>query len=940
MIHLKIDGIPVSVPEGTTILDAARFADISIPTLCHHPKLKPYGGCRLCIVEIKGNPRLVSSCTTPVSEDMDVITTNSRIEKLRRTLLELLLSDHPNDCMVCEKAGDCSLQELAYFYGVSPSNPHLLKGDKGGFSGERRIYEKRDGNPFIERDMEKCILCGKCVRICDEVQGVGAIDISYRGFNAKVCPPFEKDLDCEFCGQCVSVCPTGALTGKMWGKKGRQKDIKEINTICAYCGCGCSITLHVRRNEVIRVSSREDTLNEGRLCAKGRFGYSFINSPERLTRPLIRIAPKDNPPLSPIKLRGDEGGVTKLRTPNSKIFREASWDEALSLISSRLQKIRSKFGPDSIGGLASARCTNEENYLFQKFMRCAIGTNNVDHCARYCHSATVAGLATVFGSGAMTNSIPEIENNDVIFVIGSNTTETLPIVGLRIKKAVQNGAKLIIADPRKINLVRFSSIRMQHKPGTDVALLNGIMHVILKEKLTDNHFINEWTEGFDAFKKSIEDFTPEKAEKITGVPKKDIIAAARLYGRAEKAAIYYTMGITQHSHGTQNVFSVANLALMTGNLGREGTGVNPLRGQNNVQGACDVGCLPNQYPGYQKVDLKAIKDKFEAAWGVQLSDKSGITATEMTLAAGEGKLKALYIMGENPVISDPDVNHTVKALKNLDFLVVQDIFMTETAELADVVLPAACFAEKEGTFTNTERRLQRVRKAVTPPGNAKEDSAIIIELSRHMGFEMNYNFIEEVFQEVGRLWPAVAGITYNRIKSSGLQWPCPTLNHPGTPYLFKGGFPRGKAAFTAVQYTASKELPDKEYPFILSTGRQLFHYHTGSMTRKVPELNKVAPGPYIEINPDDAKKFKIQNGSLLKVSSKRGSITLKALISGRPLKGMVFIPFHYKEAAANILTNPQLDPICKIPEFKVCAVRIELAAEEASRLKTTKQANL
>jgi formate dehydrogenase major subunit/formate dehydrogenase alpha subunit len=535
----------------------------------------------------------------------------------------------------------------------------------------------------------------------------------------------------------------------------------------------------------------------------------------------------------------------------------------------------------------------------------------------------VAGLATVFGSGAMTNSIPEIENNDVIFVIGSNTTETHPIVGLRMKKAVKKGAKIIVADPRKIDLVRFSTVWMQHKPGTDVVLLNAIMHVILKEKLTDKKFIDEWTEGFEVFAKTLDEYTPEKAAKITGVPSKQIIEAARLYGKAERPAIYYTMGITQHSHGTQNVFAIANLALMTGNLGRESTGVNPLRGQNNVQGSTDMGCIPNQYPGYQRVDLPAIREKFESAWGVPLSEKPGLTATEMTVAAYEGRLKALYIMGENPAISDPDINHAVKALKNLDFLVVQDIFMTETAELADVVLPSSCFAEKDGTFTNTERRLQRVRKAVSPPGLAKDDSSIIIELSRRMGYDMEYNFNEEILQEIGKLWPAVAGITYGRIECFGLQWPCPTLNHPGTQYLFKGGFPRGKAAFTAVHYSRSKELPDKSYPFILTTGRQLFQYHTGSMTRKVKELNKVAPEAYVEINPEDASRLGIKDGDMLKVSSRRGSIDLKALISERPGKGLVFIPFHYKEAAANILTNSELDPTCKIPEFKVCAVNIE-----------------
>jgi len=535
----------------------------------------------------------------------------------------------------------------------------------------------------------------------------------------------------------------------------------------------------------------------------------------------------------------------------------------------------------------------------------------------------VAGLATVFGSGAMTNSIPEIENNDVIFVIGSNTTETHPIIGLRMKKAVRKGAKIIVADPRKINLVRFASVWLQQKPGTDVLLLNAMMHVLLKEKLIDKDFINEWTEGFDIFKKSLEEFTPQRAEKITGVLRQDIIKAAILYGEAERPAIYYTMGITQHSHGTQNVFAVANLALMTGNLGRESTGVNPLRGQNNVQGATDMGCIPNQYPGYQRVDFNSIKEKFESAWGAKLSDRPGLTATEMTIAAQSGSLKALYVMGENPVMSDPDINHTKSALKKLDFMVVQDIFMTETAELADVVLPSSCFAEKDGTFTNTERRLQRVRKAVMPPGEAREDSAIIMELSKRMGYDMKYNFIEEVLREVGTVWPAVAGITYGRLESSGLQWPCPTLDHPGTPYLFKGGFPRGRATFTPVNYNPSRELPDRDYPFLLSTGRQLFQYHTGSMTRRVKELHMVSPEPYIEVNPLDAKQLTIYNGDMLKVSSRRGSILVKALISEKPARGMVFMPFHYKEAAANVLTNTQLDPICKIPELKVCAVALE-----------------
>ena len=535
----------------------------------------------------------------------------------------------------------------------------------------------------------------------------------------------------------------------------------------------------------------------------------------------------------------------------------------------------------------------------------------------------MAGLATVFGSGAMTNSITEIETHDVIFVIGSNTTETHPIIGLKMKKAVRRGAELIIADPRKIDLVRFSQLWLQHRPGTDAALLNAIMHVIVKEGLTDKKFIEERTEGFESFKESLDDYTPEAGERITGVPKNDIIKAALLYGNAVRPGIYYTMGITQHTHGTENVYAIANLALMTGNLGRESTGVNPLRGQNNVQGATDMGCIPDMYPGYQKITIPGIRQKFQMAWGVKLSDKEGLTATEMTAAALEGSLKALYIMGENPVLSDPHMSHTIAALKKLDLLVVQDIFMTETAELADVVLPAACFAEKDGTFTNTARTVQRVRKAVNPPGEAREDSFIITELSKRLGYEMAYDSIEDVFREAGQLWPALAGIAYRRIAKTGLQWPCPTLEHPGTQYLFKGGFPRGKAAFTAVRYRPSEELPDEDYPFLLSTGRQLFQYHTGSMTRKIDAINTVSPSAYLEIHPDDANILNVCDGEMVKVSSKRGSIDVRLSISGRPSKGLVFMPFHFKEAAANVLTNTALDPVSKIPELKVCAVKIE-----------------
>jgi formate dehydrogenase alpha subunit len=526
----------------------------------------------------------------------------------------------------------------------------------------------------------------------------------------------------------------------------------------------------------------------------------------------------------------------------------------------------------------------------------------------------------------MTNSIPEIENHDLIFVIGSNTTETHPIIGLKMKKAVRRGADIMVADPRKIDLVRFSRLWLQHRPGTDIALLNSIMHVIVKEELIDRKFIAERTGGFESFRESLNEYTPERGSMITGVPKDAIIKAALLYGNAVRPGIYYTMGITQHTHGTENVFAIANLALMTGNLGRESTGVNPLRGQNNVQGATDMGCIPDFFPGYQKITMHGIREKLEQAWGVRLPDSIGLTATEMMRAAENGNLKALYILGENPVLSDPDVHHTIRALNRLDFLVVEDIFLTETARLADVVFPAACFAEKDGTFTNTARMVQRVRKAVEPPGGAKEDSLIIVELAKRFGFDMTYDIIEDVFRETGKLWPALAGISYRRITESGLQWPCPTHNHPGTRYLFKGSFPRGKAPFNPVEFRPSDELSDHEYPFLLSTGRHLFHYHTGSMTRRVDAIDRISPCAYVEMHQDDAYTLCVSDGEAVRVSSRRGAIELIVRISDRPAKGVVFIPFHYREAAANVLTNAALDPISKIPELKVCAVKIERIA--------------
>ncbi len=536
----------------------------------------------------------------------------------------------------------------------------------------------------------------------------------------------------------------------------------------------------------------------------------------------------------------------------------------------------------------------------------------------------MASLATIFGSGAMTNSIREIEENEVIFIIGSNTKETHPVIANMMIKAYRKGAKIIVADPRKVAMCRFSYLWLRQRPGTDIALLNSMAHVIINEGLYDRVFINQNTTNFDEWKNSIMDFTPEVGERLTGVPKADIVKAAITYGSSKRAAIYYTMGITQHSHGTENVNAIANLALLTGNIGREFSGINPLRGQNNVQGACDAGCLPNVYPGYQRVNIPEIQKKFESAWGVSLSSSVGLTALEITENAIKGKIKAVYVMGENPVLGDPNIGHTLKGFKNLDFLVVQDIFLTETGRLAHVVFPAACFAEKEGTFINTERRVQRVRKALNPPGESKEDLWIISELSRHMGYDMNYSSPEQVFEELGSLWPALEGITYSRIEKVGIQWPCPTKNHPGTEYLYKGGFPRGKVQFTHVVYIPPAEKTDNEYPFLLTSGRHLFHYHFGSMTGRVKGIEKHSGEPYIEINPDDATALKISDGDSVKVSSRRGQIQLKARLTERVNTGEVFIPMHYGKAAINILTNnAALDKFAKTPEYKVTAVKIE-----------------
>ncbi len=901
-ITLTIDGKQAEVNPGISIYWAAKSVGVEIPHLCYEEDLPAISSCRLCVVEVEGTKNLPASCSHPAVAGMVVHTTSERVQKARRINLDLILSDHKIECITCEKSGSCALERYAYEFGIAEPR----------FSGEKNDLPVDEDNPFIERDYGKCILCGRCVLACAEIQYDSAIDYAGRGFGAHISTAFNRPLDqttCEFCGLCISVCPVGALTEKDRRKMGREWELKKNHTICPYCGCGCTLEVNVHDGKVVKVmaptgrEANKNTVNKGNLCVKGKFGLRYLNHGDRLRAPLIK---------------------------KNGAFEEASWDDALDLVARRLGEIKEKHGADALGGLSSAKCTNEENYIFQKFMRACIGTNNVDHCARLCHASTVAGLARAFGSGAMTNSIGELRFVDCFFVTGSNTTEAHPIIGLEIKAAVQkHGAKLIIADPREIDLVRFATLWLRHKNGTDVALFNGIMHVIIEEGLEDSSFVAERTEDYEKFKAVVKDYTPEKAEAITEVPRAQIVEAARIYAQAGTSSIIYSMGITQHTTGTDNVLSLANLAMLTGNVGRRSTGVNPLRGQNNVQGACDLGALPNVYPGYQKVDVPEIRTRFEKAWGATLSPEPGLTVVEMLHAVEDGRIRGMYIMGENPYLSDPNVNRVKKDLEKMEFLVVQDIFLSETASLADVVLPAAAFAEKDGSFTNTERRVQLFEQVLDPPGQALTDWEIVCQVADRLGYPMSYSGTAQIMDEIAGLTPIYGGMSHHRIRGRGLQWPCPDPGHPGTPYLHKGTFSRGKGLFHPVEYIPPAELPDKEYPLVLTTGRILYHFHTGTMSRRNEGLDAIRPDGFVEIHPDDARVLDCTDGEMVEISSRRGSITAKAVVTPRSRPGMIFMTFHYAESAANVLTHDTLDPIAKIPEYKVCAVKISKPAPAA-----------
>ncbi|MFZ5827119.1 MAG: formate dehydrogenase subunit alpha [Bacillota bacterium] len=688
---------------------------------------------------------------------------------------------------------------------------------------------------------------------------------------------------------------------------------RATTTTCSYCGVGCTLELHTVGERIYKVTSPTDAVvNRGNLCVKGRFGFDYVHNPGRLTQPLVR--------------RGGKPGARR-GTPEYGTLEPATWDEALDLIATRLNGIKAQHGPDAIGGFSSAKCTNEENYLFQKWVRACIGTHNVDHCSRLCHASSVTAVNMAIGSLAMTNSIGELRDEiDCLLITGSNTTENHPIIALEMKAAIARGAKLILVDPREIELAEFATYHLQQRSGTDTAVFNAMAHVIIAEGLWNKRFVDDRTEGFEKLAESVKDCTPEWAEEISGVPADAIRGAARLYATSNASGIFWGMGISQHHNGTETALTLTNLALLCGQIGRPGTGLNPLRGQNNVQGSGDMGCLPNLLPGYVRSNDEAHLDRVGRLWGVRLSRRPGLTSTELTELMGEGKVKGLYVMGENPMLTDPNLNHARACFEELEFLAVQDIFLTETAEMADVVLPAAAFAEKEGTFTNTERRVQRVRKAVEPPGEARLDWQVLCDLSTRMGYPMQYAHPGEILAEIGECVPDYKGITWERLEAGqGIQWPCPDESHPGTRFLFAETFPRGRGKLHPVRYQPPAEPTDQEYPYILTTGRVLFHWHGGVISRRSEGLDAIAPEALVEIHPEDAVRLGLSDAGWVRVTSRRGEVRAKARVTERTLPGSIFMTFHYAEAAVNLLTIDRLDPLAKIPEFKVCAVRLEPA---------------
>ncbi|WP_353193164.1 formate dehydrogenase subunit alpha [Pandoraea pnomenusa] len=903
-VTLEIDGEQVTVPAGTSIMRAASEGGVNVPKLCATDSLEPFGSCRLCLVEIEGRRGFPASCTTPVEPGMKVRTQSPKLQELRKGVMELYISDHPLDCLTCAANGDCELQDMAGVTG--------LREVRYGFDGANHFdSEKDESNPYFTYDASKCIVCNRCVRACEETQGTFALTISGRGFEARVSPgqdqPF-MDSECVSCGACVAACPTATLQEKSVIHLGQAEHAKI--TTCAYCGVGCSFKAEMKGNEVVRMVPHKDgQANEGHACVKGRFAWGYATHKDRILTPKIR---------------------KKITDP----WQEVSWDEALDYAASEFKRIQAKYGRDSIGGLVSSRCTNEEDYLVQKLVRAAFGNNNVDTCARVCHSPTGYGLKATLGESAGTQTFKSVEHSDVILVMGANPTDGHPVFGSRMKKRLRQGAKLIVIDPRRIDLVQSAHIKadfhLQLRPGTNVAMINALAHVIVTEGLMADEFIAERCEdrAFGQWRDFIAraENSPEATEVHTGVPAHLVRGAARLYAKGGNAAIYYGLGVTEHAQGSTTVIGIANLAMATGNIGREGVGVNPLRGQNNVQGSCDMGAFPHELPGYRHVSDSSARALFEAEWGVELQSEPGLRIPNMFDAALAGTFMGLYCQGEDIVQSDPNTQHVTHALEQMECIVVQDIFLNETAKYAHVLLPGSSFLEKDGTFTNAERRISRVRQ-VMPPRAGYADWEVTIQLAKRLGYEMNYSHPSEIMDEIARLTPTFTGVSYEKLDRLGsVQWPCNEDAPEGTPVMHIDEFVRGKGKFLITQYVATDEKVTKRFPLILTTGRILSQYNVGAQTRRT-DNNYWHAEDRLEVHPHDAEERGIKDGDWVGIQSRAGETVLRAVVSDRMQPGVVYTTFHFPESGANVITTDNSDWATNCPEYKVTAVQVTPVAQ-------------
>jgi len=980
MPTITLNGQQLSFDAGQTILDVARAHGVNIPTLCWYPKLPTVANCRICLVSVEGQAKLQPACYAPASDGMVVATESPEARANRKAVLEFLLERYPGEHLADGGRAEPrnTFEEYCVQYEAQPQPGRTLPLRQG---------DERPGDWMIQHDMSLCILCTRCVRACEDIQVVGVLDVAQRGEHAEIVVGGDGNPDhagCTWCGECVRVCPTGAIfefiPKQRFGADALRHPDKVARSVCPYCGVGCQVDIHVKGDRILRVTSpwiEDYSPNQGSTCVKGRFGYDFTQHRDRLKAPLIRkgwhydgerwhwtgewprhregpwqliedLSKKDKPrpprrqvgkpPQTGLGLPVlDEDDVRdRVATPPAwySAFREATWEEAMSLTAQELGRIRDTQGPGALAALSSAKCTNEENYLFMRMIRGALWTNNVDHCTRLCHSSSVAAMSRAMSTSAASGSMREIEEAcDVIFISGANTTETHPVFGALIKRAVKRGAKLIVADVRRTELAELADIHLQLLPGSDVALYNAMLNHVIARGLPNREFIAARMHDWDAVAAAVRPYTPEMAAKITGVPAATIRAAAELYARGPNTSTLWAMGLTQHNTGTDIVASLLNLMLACGMIGRWGAAMIPIRGQNNVQGASDVGAIPFAYTEYRSVEDPAVRAIFARAWHLpedRLSLKRGMMVTE--IVAEGSPIRGMYIMGENPVLSDPNIAHAEHWVRGLEFLAVQDLFLTETARWADVVLPGSSFAEKEGTTVNTDRHIQLMEQAQVPQGQARLDLDILIELSNRLGLPSHYQGPADVMEEIARVTPSWRGVNYERLRRlRSLQYPVPDPGHPGTTYLFADGFPTadGRAKFVPVEYLPPDELPDDEFPFVLNTGRQMYHWHTGTMSRRSRGLDSREPTPIMEIHPEDAITLGVVDGDPVTVRSRRGSVRINVRISERQARGQVFIPMHFREAAANILTNPQLDPYARIASFKVSAVRIEPVGQPA-----------